>query len=561
MAPPSDHAELLSRGNAALARGAWIEAHEAFTQALGSGESPAAHEGLSMVARWVSDEPAVFHHAAAAFRLYRDGGDLPSAARVAMYIADDSVSYRGEPAVANGWLRLARSLLEGLPLNPQHGWIDYYDGYFALMESNNAAVAGDYARRSLAIGRQLGDHTLETLAFALEGLAAVTSGDIREGMPLLDLAAASVMAGDVNGLDLSGSTCCFLLDACCRVRDYDRAAQWVPRMRELFIRNGMELFLSQCRPNYAQVLVWNGDWEGAERELVTGVEEMLAQRPPFAAEAIVRLAELRIRQGRLAEARRNLESVSYDPISQLPFARLALAENHPQVAIDFCERYLRRVNLSARADRATGLELLVPALLAAGQIEDAAARSAELAELASYIGTGAFLGSAAVARGSVAAASGDLSLARASLEDACDILGRAGGAYELARARFALARVLAQLGRSEAAIPEASDAERRFRLFGAIPEADAARELLGTLLQHLPPEPPATVPADGLTPRECEVLQLVGRGLSNQQIAEVLVLSVRTVERHISNIYLKIGAEGPAARTRAATYAAARTTP
>ena len=59
-----------------------------------------------------------------------------------------------------------------------------------------------------------------------------------------------------------------------------------------------------------------------------------------------------------------------------------------------------------------------------------------------------------------------------------------------------------------------------------------------------------------LTEREIQVLHLIASGKSNQQIASELVLSLRTVERHISNIYQKIGAHGKAARVSATTYAA-----
>jgi DNA-binding NarL/FixJ family response regulator len=48
------------------------------------------------------------------------------------------------------------------------------------------------------------------------------------------------------------------------------------------------------------------------------------------------------------------------------------------------------------------------------------------------------------------------------------------------------------------------------------------------------------------------VLRLVAHGLSNQMIAERLVVSVRTVERHLSNIYVKLGLSGKAARAAAA---------
>jgi DNA-binding CsgD family transcriptional regulator len=59
----------------------------------------------------------------------------------------------------------------------------------------------------------------------------------------------------------------------------------------------------------------------------------------------------------------------------------------------------------------------------------------------------------------------------------------------------------------------------------------------------------------GLTPRETDILGLIAAGKSNEEIASTLVLSVRTVERHINSIYQKIGATGRAARAKATAYA------
>jgi DNA-binding NarL/FixJ family response regulator len=56
-------------------------------------------------------------------------------------------------------------------------------------------------------------------------------------------------------------------------------------------------------------------------------------------------------------------------------------------------------------------------------------------------------------------------------------------------------------------------------------------------------------PLARLSPREVEVLRLIAAGQSNQQIADELVLSLRTVERHITNLYAKIGAQGKADAT------------
>ncbi len=65
-------------------------------------------------------------------------------------------------------------------------------------------------------------------------------------------------------------------------------------------------------------------------------------------------------------------------------------------------------------------------------------------------------------------------------------------------------------------------------------------------------------PGHLMTPREAEVLVLLANGRSNQQIAEELVLSVRTVERHLANVYEKIGASGKSARAAAVAYALRR---
>jgi ATP/maltotriose-dependent transcriptional regulator MalT len=69
------------------------------------------------------------------------------------------------------------------------------------------------------------------------------------------------------------------------------------------------------------------------------------------------------------------------------------------------------------------------------------------------------------------------------------------------------------------------------------------------------PMPAPDDPLHGLTPREREVVTLIARGLTNSQIAADLVLSIRTVERHIENIYEKLGVRGKAARAAVATYA------
>jgi DNA-binding NarL/FixJ family response regulator len=66
--------------------------------------------------------------------------------------------------------------------------------------------------------------------------------------------------------------------------------------------------------------------------------------------------------------------------------------------------------------------------------------------------------------------------------------------------------------------------------------------------------PSGALPYD-LTPREAEVLWLIAAGKTNQEIADDLVLSIRTVERHISTVYEKLNLHGRAARASAAAIA------
>ena len=130
-------------------------------------------------------------------------------------------------------------------------------------------------------------------------------------------------------------------------------------------------------------------------------------------------------------------------------------------------------------------------------------------------------------------------------------------APELARTLAARARLeLAWHGRSaqsraRAMMGEALDLMERVGMAG---EARQVRERIAVLPGPAPKAISDALP-DRLTRREVEVLRLIAVGENNQAIAARLVLSVRTVERHISNIYAKIGAEGAASRAVATAYA------
>ena len=158
------------------------------------------------------------------------------------------------------------------------------------------------------------------------------------------------------------------------------------------------------------------------------------------------------------------------------------------------------------------------------------------------------LAAALAAQGAVANAFGDPTAARVALLDAADLFAEVDAPYERAQATLLLARCLAGSGRREAAAVRAAEALQLGQALGARTLIGAARDLLAELGTSAPTE---AVPFAGLTRRETEILRLLARGEGNHDIAARLVISVRTVERHVSNIYLKLGVEGNGARTSA----------
>ena len=533
----------LSQGYAALERGAWADARAQFAAALAEQETPVAHEGLGLAAWWQNDLDAAFAARERAFTLYREAGDPRSAARMAVWLAWDYLGVRLQPAVANGWLQRAHSLLDDLPPGREHGWLLLREAENAILWENDAATAARLAVQGAAIGRAVGPVDLEMYGQALEGLALVAAGDVTAGMRRLDEATVAAVSGEMANRCAVGSTCCCLIFACERVHDYDRAAQWCARLQEYCERTGYVPMLGVCRTHYAGVLIWTGAWTRAEAELATARATLEATRPGMVPEAVAQLGLLRARQGRLDEAVHLLDGVAFFPPAQLGLGAIALELGDPEAALDHATRYLRRIPAGNRADRVGGLELQARACLALGRLDDAASAAAELATAADAFATDPLRAATALIAGLLAAARGEPEPARRHLEDAADLYTRAGAPFEAAGARLALAATLADLGRRPAALREARAAQDAFDALGAARAATRA----AALLRRLDPAAPVAPLTARLTARQRDVLRLVAQGLADQEIAARLTLSPHTVHRHITNILARLDVASRAA--------------
>lgn len=532
----------------AFRRGALAEARAHLEASLAVEETPEALEELGLVAWWGDDAPTMFDSRERAYRLYRDRGDSPGAARLALWLVWDSLAFRGDTAVAAGWLERARRLLEGHERTPEYGWLLAREGEVSLFRMHDPLAARRKAVHAAELGRQLGDRALEFTGLALEGLASVSAGEVTLGMRRLDEAAAAATAGEVKELHAVGLVCCWQIFACERVRDYDRAAQWCSRLEDFTDRWPLRPLSAVCRTNYAGVLIWRGKWAQAEETLLSAARELEATRPAQTAQAIARLGELRLRQGQLDEADRLFELANTQVAARLGRAALMLERGDPDASAGELERILAFVGEEERTLRAGALELVVRAQTGRG--DQAAAKRAldELRRIGEALASAPMAASVALGEGILARRFGTAPEAARAFARAVDLYHSCGAPFEAAQARLALGETLAETGDRAAAAREARFARDAFHALGARLYEERAAQWLD---RGAGAAAPLMQPA--LTARQAEILRLVAQGLSNPEIAARLELSGHTVKRHVANLLSRLRLP---TRAAAAVYAA-----
>lgn len=522
-----------------------MAAQAAAEAAIAAGAGGEAHRELAVALYWQNKvEPAVRAMEQAYVRFRREG-QYGRAAWAALWLSGQFLRLKGNRAAAGGWAARCERLLAKAEPSAEVGRVIL----MRALATNDPLETERAAARAMEIARQFGDSDYELLAMAYGGLAMVLQGRLREGLAQLDEAMAATVAGEVRAPEAVGQIYCALLAGCERTVDFRRADQWREAAQPFFGSYGQAGVSGTCRATYAGVLAAIGDWPGAERELLESLRIFDgAGSLGMRGDAIVRLADLRIRQGRLDEAARLLEGHEGHPDAQLPLAELEMTRGRPTVATALLERRLRQLG-RPNLQSAPVLLNLTEARLAGGDRAGAAAAAAALVDLAAAAGGDCLLGLAGLASGLVAAAEGKDPVV--DLELAVQRLETARMSWEAARARLAMAEAVAGAN-PELAIREARLAMATFSGLGAGPGADRVRSLLRRLGVRTAG---GRSGAGALSRREEEVARLVGIGLSNDQIAARLFLSPRTVEHHVTSILRKLPATG---RSGIAAYAVRR---
>src|SRR5262249_3784903 len=436
----------------------------------------------------VSDERLTIDSRERAYRHYLDRGDRSSAARIASLLAADCLLFRGEAAVANGWLQRAHSLIDDLEPGIDHGWLAIHEGHIAVSLDEDTTKARRLAAHAVDLGRLFGVPEIEMLGLGLEGRALVSEGSLEEGMRRLDEATTVALQGEARLLYCVAWACCYVISACERVRDYDRAIQWCDRVGEFCDQHDIFL-LNTCRAHYASVLSWQGRWDEAESQLTAAVEGLKASRPPMVGDALARLGELRRRQGRLEEAEELFARTETHSLSLLGRATLALDRDEPAEAVEVADRYLRRFPDLTRVERGAGLEVTIRALARLGEYERAAEMLSELREIAARNPTRPLRAAGGSSEGNLAVARGGYDAARRSFEDALDFLASSDARFETARIRLDLATTLMTLGRKDRARHEIGAALAALEKMGAVRDSARALTMLAKL-DTTPSTPP-----------------------------------------------------------------------
>ena len=533
--------EGLDRAREAHRRQAWADAFARFSAAdevepLGPADLELAAEAADLAGR--SDD---------AIRLLRraylanaDAGAIGPALRCAYWLSK-TLSWGGEFAQAGAWMARARRLAEADPDCPEQAYLQLYEAeQLARTRAFAEMVPASQGLVEAAVSGS--DADLAAAALMMSGGALIAAGRMAPGLAHLDEAMVAAAGGDLSAR-ATGMIYCVAIGICQELQELHRAREWSQALSDWCAAQPefTGAYRGLCRVHRVVLLRLSGGWPTALGEarlactqLTAGYGEMVAGA------AFYELAELHRLRGEFAEAEAAYrDALRYGGEIQPGMALLWLAQGRTDAAAAAIRRALTEA--ADLAQRAPLLPAAAEVLAAAGDLTGAAQAAAELAAVAEELGTTALVAMSGQATGTVRLAEGAAEKALPALRAACRQWHELDVPYEAARTRTLIAQACLALGDRESADLELETARAVFAELGATTDLSIVDSLRGS-----------AVDTAGLSPRELEVVRLVAAGRSNQAIATELVLSEKTVARHLSNIFGKLGVSS---RTAAAAYA------
>jgi DNA-binding CsgD family transcriptional regulator len=531
----------LERGREACARLAWADAHESLSRA--DRASPLEADDLRLLATaayMLGRDDDYLGAMERAHHLYLEAGEPLPAVRCAFWIGVNRM-LRGEMYRATGWFARAQRLLD----REERDCVER--GYLLVPVLLQALRAGDLdsasttAAQATEIAVRFGDSDLLALAGHEQGHALIRQGRPEEGLRLLDEAMVAATAGELSPI-VTGLVYCSVIAHCHDLYELRRAREWTEALTHWCEQQpDMVAHTGVCLVHRAEIFGLQGAWANALEETRRARERcahgMVNRRA--LGEAVYLQGEvhrLRGEFGAAEDAYREASRHGREPQPGLALLRLAQGRSDTAAAA------IRRAvgETSDRFERARLLPGYVEVMLAVGATDEAYSASRELEAISSGQGSVLLGAMSAGARGAVALARGETGDALSWLRHARRLWDELDVPYEAARMRVLVGLACRELGDEDTAALELEAARGVFRRLGA--GRDLAR--IDSLSAGA-----TSADAHGLTPRELEVLRFVAAGKTNRAIAAELVLSERTVDRHVSNILTKLGVSSRAAAT------------
>jgi DNA-binding CsgD family transcriptional regulator len=532
-------ADALDQGRRSFARQAWADAYAQLSAAARQAPlEPEDLERLATAAYLIGRDDDAADVGARAHHEFLSRGEVERAVRCAFWLAYGFLE-RGDQARGGGWMARARRLLDDAQLDcVEQGYLLFPVGLQRLVEGDAAAAAASFDEAT-RIGGRFGDPDLLALGRLGLGGARLAEGETAAGVALLDEAMIAVEAGEVSPT-VAGIVYCAVIEACQEIYDLRRAQQWTASLtRWCAAQPDLVPYRGQCLVHRSEIMALHGAWPDAMDEARQAAKRLTAPPgQPAAGLAFYQQGELHRLRGELTRAEDAYHQASQwgrDPQPGLALLRLA------QGQVDTAAAAIRRVvdEASDFVSRSRLLPAQVEILLAAGDVKAASAAAGELARLAEGLGAPFLTAVAAHAQGAVLLAEGDPRAALAVLRGAWLAWQELEVPYEAGRVRVLIGLACRELGDQDGAKMELDAARWVFHQLAAAPDLARVEALSGK----------AAGGPGGLTARELQVLRMVAAGETNKAIAAELFVSGRTVDRHMSNIYAKLGVSSRAAAT------------
>ncbi|MFG1622790.1 LuxR C-terminal-related transcriptional regulator [Kribbella sp. NPDC049227] len=528
--------EDLERARAAFDRRDWATAYDQLSSAADLG--PGDLLTLATAAYLVGDDDACVRSLQRAYRREVDDGNVLGAVRLAFWLAL-VLNIRGEVAIGRGWAARGERLLADQGDVVERGYLLVHD-FYRRLDQGDFGGAMRVGAEITEVARRFGEPDLLAQGLVCQGRMLMYSGRVPEGLAMLDEAMVGVAAGELSPI-LAGNVYCAMIEGCQEVQDYSRAAAWTAALtRWCDTQPDLVPFTGQCAVHRGQILRLHSAYGEAVQEFDDACRRYASSGAQAAAGlALSERGDVYRILGDLAAAESSYDEAAgfgYDP--QPGRSLLLLARGRTSAAVAAVRRLLAETMGPVYRSR-----LLAPAvevLVAGGAVDEADSAADELAGIAAGFGCGGLRAAAAYSLALVALERGDPDRALPQAREALRLWSTLQAPYEIARTKVLIGRSFRLLEDEESALTELTSAHRSLGELGAVPTRQEVERLL-----HRDG-------AGGLTARELEVLRLVTAGRSNAEIAQQLVLSDKTVARHLTNIFTKLDVPS---RTAAAAYA------